>query len=95
MQGSRPTVASASTTALTVAGLVVAIAFACTLPLGCQAAAARWQPLASQRLRWQYQLSGTIDTTIPADVFDIDLVDAPDAVSDFLTRPFGTGSVLT
>ena len=60
----------------------VILALACWALLGgAGATAARWQPLASQRLRWQYQLSGTIDTTIQADVFDIDLVDVPSTVS--------------
>lgn len=59
----------------------VILALACWAFLGgAGATAARWQPLASQRLRWQYQLSGTIDTTIQADVFDIDLVDVPSTV---------------
>ncbi|GKY97958.1 hypothetical protein MPSEU_000753800 [Mayamaea pseudoterrestris] len=32
-----------------------------------------WQPKASDQLTWQYQLQGVIDTSVDADIFDIDL----------------------
>jgi hypothetical protein len=34
--------------------------------------------------RWQWQLTGTIDTTVDAEMFDIDLFDAPQATIDTL-----------
>ncbi|MCB9678268.1 MAG: endo alpha-1,4 polygalactosaminidase [Alphaproteobacteria bacterium] len=34
--------------------------------------------------RWQWQLSGTVDTDVDADVFDIDLFDVPDATLETL-----------
>ncbi|SDF22376.1 hypothetical protein SAMN05660485_02927 [Blastococcus fimeti] len=40
-------------------------------PPGAPAAEpARWRPAA--RTTWQYQLSGTLDLTVPADVYDVD-----------------------
>ncbi|RME86412.1 MAG: endo alpha-1,4 polygalactosaminidase, partial [Caldilineae bacterium] len=41
-----------------------------------------WQPRPGTS--WQWQLQGTIDTDIQADVFDIDLFDAPQQVIDDL-----------
>ena len=41
-----------------------------------------WRP--SPGATWQWQLTGTIDTTVTAAVFDIDLVDAPQSVIDKL-----------
>lgn len=42
----------------------------------------RWQP--TPGTSWQWQLQGTIDTSVDAAVFDIDLHDAPQAVIDEL-----------
>lgn len=42
------------------------------------ATAPRWVP--APRTTWQWQLSGRIDTSVEAQVFDIDGVDVPDAV---------------
>ena len=41
-----------------------------------------WHPASGTT--WQWQLTGTIDTTIAAAVYDIDLVDAPQTVIDKL-----------
>jgi hypothetical protein len=41
-----------------------------------------WQP--EPGATWQWQLTGTIDTSVDASVFDIDLVDAPQATIDEL-----------
>jgi len=40
--------------------------------------AQRWQP--APGTSWQWQLSGTIDTSFDVAMYDVDLVDAPDAV---------------
>ena len=45
-------------------------------------AGAIWHPTSGTT--WQWQLTGTIDTTINAAVYDIDLVDAPQSVIDKL-----------
>jgi hypothetical protein len=42
----------------------------------------RWRP--SPGARWQWQLTGTIDTTVDVQMYDIDLFDAPQAVIDGL-----------
>jgi len=44
--------------------------------------AARWQPRPGTT--WQWQLQGTIDTTVDAMVFDIDLFESPQSVIDQL-----------
>jgi hypothetical protein len=36
---------------------------------------ARWLP--AQRTTWQWQLSGTLDQSVPADMYDVDLFDTP------------------
>jgi len=41
-----------------------------------------WQPKPEET--WQWQLQGTIDTTKPASMFDIDLFDSPQSVIDNL-----------
>jgi len=41
-----------------------------------------WQP--SPRTSWQWQLSGTIDTSFDVQMYDIDLFDAPQSVIDQL-----------
>lgn len=43
-----------------------------------------WRP--EPGTSWQWQLTGPIDTTVDADVFDIDLFDAPRSVIDELHR---------
>jgi len=43
-----------------------------------------WRP--EPGTSWQWQLTGTIDTTVDAEVFDIDLFDAPRSVIDELHR---------
>jgi hypothetical protein len=64
-----------------IAALVVALA-----PAGARAAGALpdpvdcngcWVPPA--QTTWQWQLQGTIDTSVDAEMFDVDLFDAPDA----------------
>lgn len=47
--------------------MLIALVAACVL---ATAASAYWTP--APRTTWQYQLDGTLDTTIPAQVFDID-----------------------
>jgi hypothetical protein len=47
-------------------------------------AGAWWQP--KPGLRWQYQLSGDVSTSVAADVFDIDLFDVPDSVTSTLRQ---------
>jgi hypothetical protein len=42
----------------------------------------RWRP--TPGTSWQWQLTGTIDTSVDADVFDLDLFDVPVAVIDDL-----------
>lgn len=44
--------------------------------------AARWTPAVADT--WQWQLKGTIDTSVAATVYDIDLFDAPQATIDAL-----------
>lgn len=44
-------------------------------PAGPQAAARWWRP--KPRLSWQWQLSGRIDTSVRAAVFDVDLFETP------------------
>jgi hypothetical protein len=46
------------------------------------AGGARWTPSAADT--WQWQLKGSIDTSIAATVYDIDLFDAPQATIDAL-----------
>jgi hypothetical protein len=48
-----------------------------------------WHP--APGTTWQWQLTGTIDTTVSAQMFDIDLFDAPQVVIDTL---HGKGSVV-
>lgn len=36
-----------------------------------------WMPKASDALTWQWQLSGTVDTSLNVDMYDIDLFDVP------------------
>lgn len=45
-------------------------------------AVSRWMPTAADT--WQLQLTGTVNTSYPAQVFDIDLVDTPQATIDAL-----------
>jgi hypothetical protein len=40
-------------------------------------AGSRWAP--AQRTTWQWQLSGTLDQSVPADMYDLDLFDTPAA----------------
>jgi endo-alpha-1,4-polygalactosaminidase (GH114 family) len=42
-----------------------------------KAAAGIWRPKASDKLTWQWQLQGDIDTSFDVDMYDIDLFDAP------------------
>lgn len=42
-----------------------------------------WQP--APGTAWQWQLTGTIDTTLDVAMYDVDLFDAPDAVLDALS----------
>jgi hypothetical protein len=44
-------------------------------PLQSGAAGSRWAP--ARRTTWQWQLSGTLDQTVPADMYDVDLFDTP------------------
>eukprot|EP00549_Striatella_unipunctata_P019768 CAMPEP_0118699674 /NCGR_PEP_ID=MMETSP0800-20121206/16056_1 /TAXON_ID=210618 ORGANISM="Striatella unipunctata, Strain CCMP2910" /NCGR_SAMPLE_ID=MMETSP0800 /ASSEMBLY_ACC=CAM_ASM_000638 /LENGTH=355 /DNA_ID=CAMNT_0006599969 /DNA_START=94 /DNA_END=1161 /DNA_ORIENTATION=+ len=43
-----------------------------------------WKPKASDRLTWQWQLSGDIDTSFDVDMYDIDLFDVSIETIDFL-----------
>jgi hypothetical protein len=51
-------------------------------PASPASGAARWTPAVADT--WQWQLKGTIDTSIAATVYDIDLFDAPQATIDAL-----------
>eukprot|EP00545_Synedropsis_sp_CCMP1620_P001284 CAMPEP_0119003692 /NCGR_PEP_ID=MMETSP1176-20130426/715_1 /TAXON_ID=265551 /ORGANISM="Synedropsis recta cf, Strain CCMP1620" /LENGTH=296 /DNA_ID=CAMNT_0006955315 /DNA_START=150 /DNA_END=1040 /DNA_ORIENTATION=+ len=43
----------------------------------CACSPSLWRPKASDDLTWQWQLQGTIDTTLNVDMYDIDLFDTP------------------
>lgn len=53
-----------------------------TTPRPDAGAAALWRP--APLTTWQWQISGTIDTTVEASMYDIDLVEAPQATIDAL-----------
>ena len=44
-------------------------------PLQTAPAGSRWAP--AQRTTWQWQLTGTLDQSVPADMYDLDLFDTP------------------
>lgn len=52
------------------------------LPVVAQSGPAIWQP--APGTSWQWQLSGTIDTSFEVEMYDIDLFDAPQNVIDEL-----------
>jgi hypothetical protein len=51
-------------------------------PSGAAVADAEWRP--APRTTWQWQLSGPVDTSVDAQVYDIDLFDAPEETIDAL-----------
>ncbi len=51
-------------------------------PSGLDAGPGRWQP--APGTTWQWQLSGTIDTSVDVAMYDIDLFDAPQGTIDSL-----------
>lgn len=64
---------------LVIAGLAITGQVGATTASGT---AARWQP--DPQLSWQVQFSGPIDTSVAADVFDLDLFDTPAVLVDAL-----------
>ena len=79
--GGSSSVAGSSTAAGSAAGSSAACAAggSAAAPLS---SATHWMP--KQGDTWQWQLTGTIDTSYQADVYDIDLFDAPQSVIDSL-----------
>lgn len=59
--------------AAAVVALLIAAPAAQAAPTGTQGA--RWQPSAGETFQWQLQ--GTVDTSVEADVYDIDMFDSP------------------
>jgi len=45
-----------------------------------------WQPKASDNLTWQWQLQGDIDTTIPAQVYNIDMDSPADKIAELKSQ---------
>jgi hypothetical protein len=56
---------------------IVAVVAACALLAACAGATAAPEPAATGT--WQYQLQGTVDTSVEAGTFDVDLFDTPAA----------------
>jgi len=45
-----------------------------------------WQPKASDNLTWQWQLQGEIDTTVPAQVYNIDIEAPADKIAELKSQ---------
>ncbi len=45
-----------------------------------------WQPKASEKLTWQWQLQGEIDTTLPVQVYNIDIEASQDKIDELRER---------
>lgn len=52
----------------------------------CGTATAWWQPKSEHRIVWQWQLQGTIDTSVNAKMYDVDLFDTTQTVIDKLHK---------
>jgi hypothetical protein len=64
------------------AASTAATAFSASVPVASSSKAPQWVP--SRNDTWQWQLSGSINTSYPAQVYDIDLFDAPQATINHL-----------
>jgi len=67
---------------LVVALAVIGTALSPAAASGAAIEPARWVPDADAS--WQYQLQGSIDTSVDADVYDVDLFDVPESKIDAL-----------
>ena len=67
---------------LVVALAVIGTALSPAAASGAAIEPARWVPAADAT--WQYQLQGRIDTSVDADVYDVDLFDVPESKIDTL-----------
>ena len=73
----KPTTTTVATTVPTTTTVPVTTVPPTTVPVGSSSTF-------TGKVSWQWQLSGTVDTTVAADIFDIDLFDTSDAVINTL-----------